>query len=224
MRLERGLIFWSAGGIASGVLAASVWAQSPMPYSGPTPMQATGPAPMPPVVAHEHGGPLKRAFRHTFRVLQDNMIGYPDEFAEPPLGAYVNEYRTVMRAKADPHRFTLYRSDFLEGTNRLSPSGASRFNIMATRLPSWPGPVTVEWSPDQPGLAESRKQTVLALLQRSGLPVIPERVVIGPSPYPGLFGTEAANNYNILINRDQQAPSSYSVSPNSAGTLTGGTP
>ena len=82
------------------------------------------------------------------------MIGYPENFVEPPLGHYVNEQFTVQVAKADPHRFTLYRSDFLPGTSQFSPIGASRFNIMATRMPGWLGPITIEWTPDQPELAQ----------------------------------------------------------------------
>src|SRR5262249_13182133 len=161
----------------------------------------TGPAP--PVVYNEPPGKIRGALRHTFQAIHDNFIGYPEEFVEPPIGFYARNQVVVMRAKADPHRFTLYRSDFLDGTSKLSPTGASRFNIMAARLRGWPGPVLVEWSPETPGLAESRRQAVLALLQNSGAPVIPERVVIGPSPYPGLLGTDGANNYGVMITRDQ---------------------
>ena len=129
------------------------------------------------------------------------MIGYPETFIEPPLGYYVREQMTMQVAKADPHRFTLYKTDFLPGTDRFSPTGASRFNLMFSRLNGWLGPVIVEWTPDEPGLAEARRQAVLATLQRAGRPIIPERVVIGPSPYPGaslsgLAGTESVNNFN----------------------------
>jgi hypothetical protein len=136
-------------------------------------------------------------------------------FYEPPPGYYAHNTFGVMKAKADPHRFTLYRSDFLPGTNRLSPAGATRFNLLASRLPGWLGPVFIEWSPDEPGLAEARRQAVLATLASTGQPVVPERVVIGPSPYPGMLGTDAANNYNVMITRDQAAPSSWTLSPTS---------
>jgi len=208
------LIYLSTGGVAGGVLAASVWAQAPVPPTGPVP---------PRVVCQE--GPVRRAFGHTWRVLQNNFVGYPEEFVEPPLGFYVNENIAVMRAKADPHKFTLYRSDFLAGTNRLSPQGAGRINLMASRLRSSPLPILIEWSPDEPGLAESRRTAVVALLQSVGTPVNPDRVVIGPTVYPGSLGTDAANNYGIMITRDQQAPSIYSVTPNSGASLSsGGTP
>ena len=197
MRRERVVMFWAAGGLASGLLAATVWAQAPGPADRARPPAPSGRA---------EGGPIHRAVRHVGRVLQDNFIGYPQEFVEPPPGFAISEIFGTMKGKANVHRFTLYRSDFLDGSDRLSPGGAARFNLMATRLGGWLGPVVIEWSPDQPGLAEARRLAVLAILQGASLPVIPERVVIGPSPYPGLLGTDAANNYNIMITRDQAAP------------------
>src|SRR4029077_18948859 len=123
------------------------------------------------------------------------------DFVEPPLGYYVRENFNLMKSKADPHRFTLYRTDFLDNSDRLSPTGATRFNLMASRLPGWMGPVVIEWSPEQEGLAESRRVAVVSAFQRFGLPVIPERVVIGPSPYPGGLGEDAVNYHNTMIYR-----------------------
>jgi hypothetical protein len=145
--------------------------------------------------------------------LHDGFIGRHDMFYEPPPGYYARNNFGVMKAKADPHRFTLYRTDFLPGTTRLSPAGATRFNLIASRLPGWLGPLIVEWSPDEPGLAEARRSSVLATLAAVGQPVIPERVVIGPSIYPGTLGTDAANYYNVMITRDNAAPSALTLSP-----------
>ena len=81
MRRKKVVMFWSAGGLASGLLAATVWAQAPVP--------ATGPAPR--VVYQPEGGPIHRAFQHVGRKLQDNFIGYPQEFVEPPPGFSISE-------------------------------------------------------------------------------------------------------------------------------------
>ena len=124
-------------------------------------------------------------FHHTAHVLENDVVGYPDAFIEPPLGYYVNQQFAVQVAKADTHRFTLYNSDFLPGTDRFSPIGASRFNLMFARLPDWSGPIVVQWSPDEPALAQARRQAVVETLASAGLPVMAERVLIGPSPYPG---------------------------------------
>ena len=113
-------------------------------------------------------GRLHRMFHHTAHTVQDKLIGYPENFAEPPLGHYINEQFAVQVAKADPHRFTLYHSDFLPGTSLFSPIGASRYNIMATRMPGWLGPITIEWTPEQPELAESRRQAIVETLLEGG--------------------------------------------------------
>ncbi|WP_406700660.1 hypothetical protein V5E97_17840 [Singulisphaera sp. Ch08] len=200
----RGKFHWRVGALATGLLTATLWAQPPVPIppTGPGPVGPGGFAPR-----------TKREIRH--QAWRDTFIGRPADFIEPPFGTYVRGNFSMMRSKADPHRFTLYRSDFLDGTDRLSPTGATRFNLMASRLSGWLGPVVIEWSPDQPGLAESRRVAVVAALQGAGLPVIPERVVIGPSVYPGGMGEDAVNYHNVMITRDQQAPASYSVSPTS---------
>jgi hypothetical protein len=162
---------------------------------------------------------LHRLFHHTAHTLEDKFIGYPDAFIEPPLGTYINRQFAVQVAKADPHRGTLYHSDFLPGTDRFSPIGASRLNLMMARLPVWSGPLLIEWSPDQPALAEARRQAVLATLEKAGHPLLGDRVVIGPSPYPGALGVEAAGNYGNLIGRSQAAAVSFPLSPAESAAL-----
>jgi hypothetical protein len=93
---------------------------------------------------------------------------------------------------------------------------------MASRLGCWLGPVTVEWTPDKPGLADTRRANIVAMLQKAGLPVVPERVVVGPSPYPGTFGADAQNNYSTLILRGQQAAASFSLTPTSTANFGSG--
>jgi hypothetical protein len=208
MSLERTRFFWlSSAAMSLGLVAGSVWAQSPA-----VPAEAPGSA--------ERPGFFHRFLHHVSYELHDKFIGRPDTFIEPPLGFYVKEQMTMQVAKADAHRFMLYRSDFLPGTDRFSPTGASRFNLMYSRLQGWLGPVTVEWTPDEPGLAQARRRAVLATLQKAGRPLIAERVLIGPSPSPGaamsgLAGTESANNLNNLIVRSSQAALAYPPTPQS---------
>jgi hypothetical protein len=158
-------------------------------------------------------GPLHRMFHHSAHSFQDKFVGYPNTFIEPPLGYYVNEQLTVQVAKANTHRFTFYRSDFLPGTNAFSPAGASRWNVMFARMPAWTGPITVEWTPDEPALAEQRRQAVIATLQQAGQPILADRVVIAPSPYPGAVGIEAANNFGNTVQRGQAAAPFFPLPP-----------
>jgi len=183
---------------------------------GLTPAGARAQAPddvTPPAAVCTRWGPLHRLFHHSGHTLQDKFVGYPETFREPPLGYYVNEQLGVQVGKADTHRFTLYRSDFLPGTSLFSPSGASRFNIMFARFPSWLGPISVEWTPEQPELARSRRQAILDTMQQAGRPILAQRVVIIPSPYPGALGTDASNNYSNTVIRSQQAAQTFALPP-----------
>jgi hypothetical protein len=180
--------------------------------ASPSGAQVPGDSASPSPVCNRRGR-IHRLFHHSAHALQDKFVGYPDTFIEPPLGFYVNEQLAVQVGKADTHRFTFYRSDFLPGTNLFSPAGASRFSIMSTRIPSWMGPITVEWVPDQPALAEERRQAVLEAMQRAGRPLLADRVVIGPSPYPGAMGVDAVNNNGNAIMRNQGAATVFPLTP-----------
>ncbi len=209
--VELPLSLCSTAALVAALLAGGVAASAQQPGDYPAPPQA-----------NEQKGLLHRWLHHSAATLQDKMIGYPERFIEPPLGFYVKEQMTMQVAKADPHRFTLYRTDFLPGTDRFSPVGAYRFNLMYSRLGGWPGPVIVEWTPDEPGLAESRRRAVLLTMQTAGRPMVPERVVIGPSAYPGAMGIESANHLNTAIVRGQQAAIAYPPTPQSGAYAYGG--
>ena len=112
MRNQRFRFAWLASAaMASGLIAGGVGAHPPDSDPDASP-------------AAERPGLFHRLFHHTAQTLQDKMIGYPDRFVEPPLGTYVNEQLALQVSKADPHRFTLYRTDFLPGTDLFSPTGA----------------------------------------------------------------------------------------------------
>jgi hypothetical protein len=189
------------------------WIAGPL-LLAPMPALAQPPAdpPVTPPVCNRRG-PVHRMFHRSAHVLQDKMIGYPENFVEPPFGYYVNEQLAVQVGKADPHRFTLYRSDFLPGTSLFSPVGASRYNIMAVRMPGWVGPITIEWTPEQPELARSRRQAIADRLRQAGQPLLADRVVVGPSPYPGAIGVEAINNYSNTIQRSQMSAPTFQLPP-----------
>ena len=140
----------------------SAWGQQPA-SPGPASVPVAGIAQAP----QKQEGPIRHAFRHAGRALQAGAIGYPKYFNEPPPGYYINVHYKRMSANANPHRFTVYRSDFLPGTNAFSPVGATRFNQMASRLAQWQGPVMIEWSTDEPGLAETRRAAVVGIFQQS---------------------------------------------------------
>ncbi|SRR5579883_1036683 len=202
---------WSRALIVAGAFAGDAAAQPPgPPGDAPAPGDASAPICTRQGRLHRR---FHRAARHTADTLQDDFIGYPENFIEPPLGAYVNRQFAVQVSKADAHRFMVYTSDFLPGTDLFSPIGASRFNLMYGRLPAWSGPIFVEWTPDQPELAESRRRAILATLAKAGSPIPAERVVIGPSPYPGAMGVEAVGTITNTINRNLLAAPNFPPPP-----------
>ena len=90
---------------------------------------------------------------------------------------------------------------------------------MYGRLAAWPGPIYVEWTPDQPELAEARRRAILDTLAAAGSPMPAERVVIGPSPYPGAIGTEAIGNYNNMLGRNQSASLGLPLPPTFSSSM-----
>jgi hypothetical protein len=200
---------WSWALILAITAADDAMAQSPEPPGAPAPAN--------PVCTRR--GRLHRMLHHSAHTLHDDFIGYPETFVEPPLGAYVNRQFAVQVSKADAHRFTVYQSDFLPGTDRFSPIGASRFNLMYGRLTGWSGPIFVEWTPDQPELAESRRRAILATLASAGQAMPAERVVIGPSPYPGAMGVDAANNFTNAAIRNAVGPTPFPPPPVFSSTM-----
>ena len=84
---------------------------------------------------------------------------------------------------------------------------------MFGRLPYWSGPIVVQWSPEQPTLAQARRQAVIETLASAGSPVMADRVVISPSPYPGARGIEAAGHDVNMIFRSEAAASRFPLPP-----------
>lgn len=210
---RRRLFLWAAASLACG----PVWGQEPLippPPPGPWPV-----APNAYAHAHHHGG---GAVHHVGRAVHEHFIGDPDLFNIPPLGYSLYATMSSQVGKANLHTFTLYRSDFHDGTNQLTPSGSWRLSHLVSRLPAWNGPLVVEWTPEQPELAAVRRDTVLNLLRGSSIPLADNRIVVGPSPYTGILGTDAANNYNLLIQRDIRAPQQFSYTPTATATFAGG--
>lgn len=204
----------------------STWATGLVALAANGQMSPPPPPPPLPDGGHVHvhrAGPIRGVVRHVGFVLHDQFIGKPELFDIPPAGYSIYQTMTAQTAKGDLHTFMLYRSDFVAGTTDLSPGGARRLGMLASRLPSWKGPVVVEWTPEAPELSESRRDSVTALLTAANLPAGNGRVIVGPSPYSGLLGTNAASNYDMLIFRDIQAQRVYSVSPTTTANFGGGT-
>jgi hypothetical protein len=171
-------------------------------------------------------GPIKRTAHHIGFTIQDKMIGYPEYFPQPPLGASNRQNMGAQVAQARLHSYTLYRTDFLAGTDQLTQLGAAKLARMTRALDCWAGPLLVEADPERPGLAEMRRESVAAALQKSGLGIDPNRLVVGMSPYLGgrgdiAGGASIITGYDgIVIRRSYEAPTNLPQPPNmSAATI-----
>jgi hypothetical protein len=88
-------------------------------------------------------------------------------------------------------RMTLYRYDFFEGSDQLTPRGRDQLAKIATQLPVTFFPVVVERTLDDPALAEARRAAILAELAKGAFPVPAERIVVGAPSALSLRGIEA---------------------------------
>jgi hypothetical protein len=132
--------------------------------------------------------------------LQWLVLGYPEEFRQPPLGASVYAYGRSMAALGEAALMVLYDYDFCPGAPQLNPRGCEQLAKIAHLLAKNPAPVVIEKAACAPALAEARRLAVLNALAQGPFPVPPERVVVGVPSAPGLRGPEAELIYrNLLI-------------------------
>ena len=165
-----------------------------------------------PVHVHQPG-PIGRAVHHVGFFIHDRMVGEPERFVEPPLGWSIGQNFSAQAARASQHRYTLYRSDFFAGTERLTPDGLRRLGRMMAYLPRWGGPVLIEEDPNRPGLAESRRLAVMELTAANGTALDPSRLIVGGSPYLGGRGDLSEAYEGVLLDRTFRAPSTYPLNP-----------
>ncbi|GEM_PF-6946660 len=110
------------------------------------------------------------------RRLQSSHWGYPEEFEQMPFGqrmpfgASVRAYQEFQIQSGWDARQFLYHYDFFNGGTTLNHRGLRRLHDMAmdsTR--GGPLSLRIEATPDEPQLAQARRQHVLQRLQDFGL-------------------------------------------------------
>ncbi len=124
------------------------------------------------------------------RHLQDNFMGYAEEFNEWPLGYALYAHGTTQVANGQAARMVFYHYDFVDGTAQLNARGRDKLVKVGTYLPTNFSPVVVERTLKEPSLDESRRLTLVGLFGRGTFPIPAERVVIGPPIADGLSGQE----------------------------------
>jgi hypothetical protein len=100
--------------------------------------------------------------------MQYSHWGYPEFFAERPLGSSVRAHECTQIAVGIRERLVLYRYDFHEDSTMLNRQGQQRLNDLAAAFPYWaPDRLVIEATPDDPLLAIARRNHVMHLLEVS---------------------------------------------------------
>lgn len=165
---------------------------SAVPPGGPSPSWRP-PALDPISVQNAHPPKFVRAKSRSWlwRRDQGKVLGYPEDFRPRPLGASVYDTARTMVANGEAARLTLYRYDFVPGTETLSPAGLDQLARLAPQFAASPYPLIVERTPGDPALAEARRLAVLAALEANVGPVPPDRVLVGEARAHGMAGINA---------------------------------
>jgi hypothetical protein len=158
------------------------------------------------------------------RKMQAKCVGYLEEFQAPPLGHAVYLHGRAQVENGEAARMVLYHYDFEEGGARLTLRGRDQLAKIQHMLGTNFFPLVIERTPDVPGLDEARRAMVLQVLAHGQFPVPPERVVIGPSPTPGLRGAEAEVIYRNQIGVTRSSGAPLPQTQDVSGTLLNVTP
>ena len=104
--------------------------------------------------------------------LQYSYWGYADEFEEVPLGASVRAHQQAQICSGWSARLFLYQYDFCDGGAALNLHGQQRLNDMAAAFPIWAEhhQLLIESTPDKPYLALARREHVIKVLKKAGIP------------------------------------------------------
>ena len=125
------------------------------------------------------------------RHLQEHFLGYLEEFNEWPLGSALYALERTQVSNSRTAQQTFYDFDFVGDSATLNLKGRQKMARVATELPRSFTPILIEQTARYPGLAELRRQTMLAELSQGPFPVPPERIIVCPPISTGLSGPEA---------------------------------
>ena len=203
-------VFPAFPGEPPGAMASPSPVVRPMPPVMDVPPGGIGPvwahSPIDPIALERHqaGRVEKKARSWHWRRVQGKFWGYPEEYEPRPLGASVYEHGKIMAANGMAARLVLFHYDFVEGTSELNPRGLDQLARFSAQLSASPFPLIVERTPDNPGLAESRRYAVLARMAIGPCPLPSDRVLVGVPAPVGMSGIDAHIIGSNSLSRTQQ--------------------
>jgi hypothetical protein len=104
--------------------------------------------------------------------------------------------------KAEADDFVIYKHEWYMGGKELGPYGRYHIQLIARRIPSVPFPVMIQVTEDA-SLNEARRKAVVRMLQDAGVADAEQRVVLGYPEAEGLYGEEAEQAFQRMIQLNQ---------------------
>lgn len=182
--------------LAAGLLLTG--AEAPALAQPPSMLPLPSAQPPGPVCAPNWVAPAVPLGGTTKAFARGSLLHY-SVWPETPLGYSVALHYQTHITNGVASRMMLYDYDFVRGGTALNHRGKDRLRQIAGWAANNPFPVVVEWLPQSPTLAESRRAAVLTELTALLGRIPPERVVVaGPTTLP-LQGFEAEKIYLNLL-------------------------
>ena len=88
-----------------------------------------------------------------WRRLQGRLLGYPEDFRAPPLGAALYDHGRTMVANGEAARLSLFQYDFVQGRMRAESPGPGSAREARGEAGRRPVSLIIEPTPDDPALA-----------------------------------------------------------------------
>jgi hypothetical protein len=210
---------------APAVAATPILRPNPIPiHVPPAGIRPTWfPAPIDPIALkrHEAMHVEYKSRSRLWRCLQGKLWGYPEAYEPRPLGSSLYDHGLAMAANGAAARMVLHQYDFLPGSSELNPRGLDQLFKLSAQMAASPFPLIVERTPDNPGLAESRRYAVLAHLARGPMPVTSDRVFVGVPSAVGLSGNDAFIISNNSLGRTQSYGPPIPINSNGVNSPSG---
>ncbi len=181
-------------------------------YAGPPAVTWTSPA-SPSTCPCPECRKINRRWWHWFRPCQDgDCDGAPqvpcEYFVEaheraiesmPPVGTFLHATMDMQIANGDRADMMLYEYDFEPGSAVLTVRGRREIRKLHQKLTATGNPLLIQETPGHPQLAAARRAAVLADLERIGMPVPPELVLVSEALTRGLDGPDAEIVHERLL-------------------------
>jgi hypothetical protein len=127
-------------------------------------------------------------------LFKDKCAEIPLGAIPPPAGTHLAEIKNAQKALAEADDFVIYEHEWLYGGTVPGPYGRYHLGQIAKRLADVPFPVLIQVNPDE-NLNQVRRAAVVAFLVNNGYADADTRVVVGFPAAEGLFGDEAARDF-----------------------------